>query len=80
MFASVDYSYELGDMEKTQRFSFEGFEGSATLPTNQMENGKTTTKVGVEYTGERFNFNINAGKESGKRENSFVGAGVGYKF
>ncbi|MGL5988215.1 hypothetical protein, partial [Cetobacterium sp.] len=80
LYASVDYSYELGNMEKDQKLSFEGFEGSAYLPENQMENAKTTTKIGMEYKGEIFNFNINAGKEFGKRDNSFVGAGVGYKF
>lgn len=79
-FANVEYSYELGNMNKSQTYMFEGFEGKAKLENNNLENTLVTTKVGASYEMNTLSLTGTVGKEFGKRDNTFVTVSLGYKF
>ena len=79
-FANVEYSYELGNMNKSQTYMFEGFEGKAKLENDNLENALVTTKVGVSYEMNTLSLAGTVGKEFGKRDNTFVTVSLGYKF
>ena len=79
-FANVEYSYELGNMNKSQTYMFEGFEGKAKLENDNLENTLVTTKVGASYEMNTLSLTGTVGKEFGKRDNTFVTVSLGYKF
>lgn len=79
-FANVEYSYELGNMNKSQTYMFEGFEGKAKLENDNLENTLVTTKVGASYEMNTLSLTGTVGKEFGKRDNIFVTVSLGYKF
>lgn len=79
-FANVEYSYELGNMNKSQTYMFEGFEGKAKLENDNLENALVTTKVGASYEMNTLSLAGTVGKEFGKRDNTFVTVSLGYKF
>lgn len=79
-FANVEYSYELGNTNKSQTYMFEGFEGKAKLENDNLENALVTTKVGASYEMNTLSLAGTVGKEFGKRDNTFVTVSLGYKF
>jgi hypothetical protein len=79
-FANVEYSYELGNMNKSQTYMFEGFEGKAKLENDNLENTLVTTKVGASYEMNTLSLTGTVGKEFGKRDDTFVTVSLGYKF
>ncbi|MDX8337177.1 hypothetical protein [Candidatus Cetobacterium colombiensis] len=80
LFAGVEYSYELGNMDKEQNFSYEGFEGSGKLPKDSLECGTTGVKAGASYEVNNFTLGASVGKNFGRRDNSFVNMSLGYRF
>ena len=80
LFAGVEYSYELGNMDKEQEFSYEGFSGKGKLPKDDLECGTTGVKAGASYEVNNFTLGASVGKSFGRRDNSFVNASIGYKF
>ncbi|MGL5369076.1 MAG: autotransporter domain-containing protein [Cetobacterium somerae] len=80
LFAGVEYSYELGNMNKEQEFSFEGFSGKGKLPKDDLECGTTGVKAGASYEVNNFTLEASVGKNFGRRDNSFVNASIGYRF
>ena len=79
LFAGVEYSYELGNMDKEQHFSYEGFSGEGKLPKDDLECGIVEVKAGVNYEINNFTFGTSVGKSFGRRDNSFVNVSLGYK-
>lgn len=80
IFAGVEYSYELGNMDKEQNFSYEGFEGIAKLPKDDLECGTTGIKAGASYEVNNFTRGVSIGKNFGRRDNSFGSLSLGYSF
>lgn len=80
LFAGVEYSYELGNMDKEQEFSFEGFSGKGKLPKDDLECGTTGVKLGANYEVNNFTLGASVGKNFGRRDNAFVNASIGYRF
>ena len=80
IFAGVEYSYELGNMDKEQNFSYEGFEGTAKLPKDDLECGTTGVKAGASYGVNNFTLGASIGKNFGRRHNSFGSVSLGYSF
>lgn len=80
LFAGVEYSYELGNMDKEQNFSYEGFEGTAKLPKDDLECGTTGIKAGASYEVNNFTLGASVGKNFGRRDNSFASLSLGYTF
>ncbi|WP_432204652.1 autotransporter outer membrane beta-barrel domain-containing protein [Cetobacterium somerae] len=80
LFAGVEYSYELGNMDKEQNFSYEGFEGKGKLPKDSLECGTTGVKAGASYEVNNFTLGASVGKNFGRRDNSFVNMSLGYRF
>ncbi|MDX8335602.1 hypothetical protein [Candidatus Cetobacterium colombiensis] len=80
LFAGVEYSYELGNMDKEQNFSYEGFEGTGKLPKDGLECGTTGVKAGASYEVNNFTLGASVGKNFGRRDNSFVNMSLGYRF
>lgn len=80
LFAGVEYSYELGNMDKEQEFSYEGFSGKGKLPKDDLECGTTGVKAGTSYEVNNFTLGASIGKNFGRRDNSFVNISLGYRF
>ncbi|MEG0235055.1 autotransporter family protein [Cetobacterium sp.] len=80
LFAGIEYSYELGNMDKEQEFSFEGFSGKGKLPKDDLECGTTGVKLGANYEVNNFTLGASVGKNFGRRDNSFVNVSIGYRF
>lgn len=81
LYASADFSYELGNMDRREKFSLRGFEGiKASLPKDEIEGGTGTFKVGASYSFMNFDFNLTGGLQVGKRERKFGELLIGYKF
>lgn len=80
LFAGVEYSYELGNMDKEQEFSYEGFSGKGKLPKDDLECGTTGVKLGANYEVNNFTLEASIGKNFGRRDNTFVNASIGYRF
>lgn len=80
VYAAVQYSYELGDMEKDTMFSYEGFDGKARLTGDDLECGTTSLKAGANYKIDSFVVGAAVGKNFGRRDNSFMSLNLGYRF
>lgn len=80
LFAGIEYSYELGNMDKGQEFSYEGFSGKGNLPKDDLECGTTGVKLGANYGVNNFTLGVSLGKNFGRRDNSFVDFSLGYTF
>ena len=80
LFVGVEYSYELGNINKEQEFTYEGFSGRGELPKDNLECGTTGIKAGVNYEVNSIALGLNIGKNFGRRDNTFVNASLGYKF
>lgn len=80
LFAGIEYSYELGNMDKEQEFSYEGFSGKGKLPKDDLECGTTGVKLGANYGVNNFTLGVSLGKNFGRRDNSFVDFSLGYTF
>ncbi|MEG0514375.1 MAG: hypothetical protein RR523_01950 [Cetobacterium sp.] len=80
LFAGIEYSYELGNMDKEQEFSFEGFSGKGKLPKDDLECGTTGVKLRANYEVNNFTLGASVGKNFGRRDNSFVNVSIGYRF
>lgn len=80
LFAGIEYSYELGNMDKEQEFSYEGFSGKGNLPKDDLECGTTGVKLGANYGVNNFTLGVSLGKNFGRRDNSFVDFSLGYTF
>lgn len=80
LFAGVEYSYELGNVDKEQEFTYEGFIGKGKLPKDDLECGTTGIKAGASYEVNNFTLGGSVGKNFGRRDNSFVNVSLGYKF
>lgn len=80
VFAGVEYSYELGNMNKEQEFSYEGFSGKGKLPKDDLECGTTGLKIGANYEVNNFTLGVSVGKNFGRRDNNFANVSLGYKF
>lgn len=80
LFAGIEYSYELGNIDKEQEFSYEGFSGKGKLPKDDLECGTTGVKLGANYGVNNFTLGVSLGKNFGRRDNSFVDFSLGYTF
>ncbi len=80
VFAKVEYSYELGSMDKEQEFSYKGFDGKGKLPKDTLESGTTGLEAGINYEINNFTLGTSAGKNFGRRDNSFAKLSLGYRF
>lgn len=85
IFANVEYSYDFGDMDKDQKFTYnsEKFRESGNggpLPSDDLESGLTSVSVGAQYEINNFIVQTNIGKNFGKRENTFADLTLSYKF
>ncbi|MGL6025261.1 MAG: hypothetical protein ACRC0F_11700, partial [Cetobacterium sp.] len=80
LYSAVEYSYELGDVEKNTEFSYEGFEGVAKLEKDELECGTATVKAGANYKIDSFTLGASVGKNFGKRDNTFGKVSLGYTF
>lgn len=80
LFTLAEYSYELGNMDKNQEFTLEGFEGKGELEKDNLEKGRGKIKAGVGYDIGSVNISAAVGKEFGIDEDSFVELSVGYRF
>ena len=80
LFAGIEYSYELGNMDKEQEFSYEGFSGKGKLPKDDLECGTTGVKLGANYGVNNLTLGVSVGKNFGRRNNSFVNFSLGYTF
>ncbi|MGL6120971.1 MAG: autotransporter outer membrane beta-barrel domain-containing protein, partial [Fusobacteriaceae bacterium] len=80
LYSSVEYSYELGDMEKDIDFNYEGFDGVGKLEKDELECGTTSLKAGANYKIASFSVRASIGKNFGKRDNLFGNVSLGYTF
>lgn len=69
----MEYSYELGNMNKEQEFSYEGFSRKGKLPKDNLECGTTGLKIGANYEVNNFTLGVSVG-------NNFANVSLGYKF
>lgn len=82
LYTSAEYSYEIGDIDKNQKYSLEGFNGSGKLPNYDVEGGKGTISIGAEYKKGGMILGVSTGKryESKGDNETFVKANIGYRF
>ncbi|MGL6066449.1 MAG: autotransporter domain-containing protein, partial [Cetobacterium sp.] len=80
LYSSVEYSYELGDMEKDIGFNYVGFDGVGKLEKDELECGTTSLKAGANYKIASFSVRASIGKNFGKRDNLFGNVSLGYTF
>jgi outer membrane autotransporter protein len=80
LYASADFSYEIGNMDKNERFSFEGFKGTASLHRDKLESGLGTFKVGADSKIANFNIGVSGGVQVGRRDRTFGELSIGYRF
>ena len=81
LYASAYFAYELGNMDRREKFSLEGFKGiEAYLSKDKIEGGAGTFKVGADYDWRSFNFSLTGGIQVGRRERKFGELTIGYKF
>jgi len=82
LYASAKYLYEMGNVNKDQNFSLDGFNGSGKLPTYDTEGGKGTIAIGIEYKKGGLVLDASTGKRYESKDDSetFIKASIGYKF
>ncbi|MGL6168541.1 MAG: autotransporter outer membrane beta-barrel domain-containing protein [Fusobacteriaceae bacterium] len=81
LYTSADYSYQLGNLDSSQEFYFDAISNEKFyLAKDSLESGTTTLKAGMNYCVNNINLFLNYGKEFGKRDNAFIGAGSSYNF
>lgn len=81
IYTGVEYSYELGDMDKIQTYKYKEFSSlKGVLPKDNLENEMTSLKVGVQYTGDSFIIKGDLRKTFGKNKNNFVDLSLSYLF
>lgn len=80
VFAKAEYSYELGNMDKEQQFSYEGFNGKGNLPKDTLESGTVGLEAGINYGMNNFTLGGSIGKNFGRRDNGFAKLSLGYRF
>ncbi len=82
LYASAEYLYEMGNIDKNQKFSLEGFKGSRELPHYDVEGGKGTIALGAEYKKGGIIFDLSVGKryETKGNDETFVKGNIGYRF
>lgn len=77
VYSAVKYSYELGDMNKSQDMElFKKF----TVENDNIENAQTDLKLGTVINVKNISVNAEIGKEFGKRDREYVKAGFTYTF
>lgn len=78
VFASIGYSYELGDMDKDM--TIELLNKKADVKNNEMEHGQFDISVGGSLNINDLSLNAEVGKEFGRRDREYVRAGFSYRF
>ena len=78
LFASAEYSYELGDMDKD--ITIELLNKKADVKNNEMEHGQFKVSTGGSISINNLSLNAELGKEFGRRDREYVKAGFSYKF
>ena len=78
LFASAEYSYELGDMDKDM--TIELLNKKADVKNNEMEHGQFKVSTGGSISINNLSLNAELGKEFGRRDREYVKAGFSYKF
>ncbi len=77
VYTAVKYSYEFGDMNKSQDMELiEKF----SVENDNIENAQTDIKVGTVLNIKNIFVNAEIGKEFGKRDKEYVKAGFSYTF
>lgn len=77
VYTAVKYSYEFGDMNKSQDMELiEKF----SVENDNIENAQTDIKVGTVLNLKNISVNAEIGKEFGKRDREYVKAGFSYTF
>lgn len=77
IYSAVKYSYELGDMNKSQDMKlFKKF----AVENDNIENAQTDLKLGTVINVKNISVNTEIGKEFGKRDREYIKAGFTYTF
>ena len=79
-FVGFEYSYELGNIDKEQTFTYEGFSGKGKLQKDTLESALIGVNVGANYEINSFIVGASIGKNFGRRDNSFAKFSLGYIF
>ena len=82
LYASAEYSYEMGNVDKKNKYSLESFDGYARLPDYDTKGGKGNISIGAEYKKGGINAGVSLGKkyESKGNNETFVKVNIGYRF
>lgn len=77
VYSAVKYSYEFGDMNKSQDMKlFDKF----TVENDNIENAQTDLKIGTLINIKNISVNAEIGKEFGNRDREYIKAGFTYTF
>ncbi|MGF6906163.1 autotransporter outer membrane beta-barrel domain-containing protein [Fusobacterium sp. PH5-44] len=79
IYASIKYSYELGNVEKNPEIKLGNFD-SYHLSSDELKGTSMEVKVGLTTSYKSFSLMTEVGKNYGKRDNKFVKVGFGYTF
>lgn len=80
LYTNIEYSYELGNMNKEQNISLLEEKLKYSIKKDSLEKEHILVSSGVSTTINNFNMLFEIGKELGKRENEFIKVGLGYIF
>lgn len=80
IYTNINYSYELGDLNKEQDMSIFNNGIKYGMKKDSLEKDSLNINGGVKTEINNFNVSFEIGKEIGKRENSYMTVGFGYKF
>ncbi|WP_027128209.1 autotransporter outer membrane beta-barrel domain-containing protein [Fusobacterium perfoetens] len=78
IYGILSYGYELGNISKDEKISING--GEVELFNNEMNNDDIKASLGTKVDLENISFNVELGKEFGKRDREYVKVGFSYKF
>ncbi|MGF6907294.1 autotransporter outer membrane beta-barrel domain-containing protein [Fusobacterium sp. PH5-44] len=82
LYASAEYLYEIGDVDKNQKYSISGFSGYGKLPNYDVEGGKGIVAIGIEYKKGGMILGVSGGKryESKGNNETIIKGNIGYRF
>uniref|UniRef100_UPI00260D40D3 autotransporter family protein n=1 Tax=Fusobacterium sp. TaxID=68766 RepID=UPI00260D40D3 len=78
LFTKSSYSYEFGNLDKDM--DIEILRKDLSIENTSSNREKIDISVGSNINFDNVSFNIQAGKEFGKRDRNYISAGINYKF
>ncbi|MGX6591752.1 hypothetical protein [Cetobacterium ceti] len=80
IYSDLVYSYNFGNFNKTQKYTYESFDGKGQLSKDNLENGNTKLLLGLNSTINNITFWGTVGKNFGKTNDFFSQVSLEYKF